>query len=222
MENNKLDKLANGLYKLVIFDFDGTLYEPNKMAKSLVFGDLLNAFKAYKERKARKAMRGNDYGNSENFYTEFFARIGNNAKEWYFDKYMPLMVKILKTRFEARPHAQEIIDKLQNSGTKVVVLSDYTFVAERMAAIGLSLPQEQLFSTEDFGALKPVARPFLELASKYGIEPSNCLIVGDRPDTDLAGAKAAGMDGLVIKTKKYEKEQIEEMVEWQKFSKQII
>lgn len=45
---------------------------------------------------------------------------------------------------------------------------------------------------------KPQPTLFLEAVKRYGAERP--LVVGDRLDTDLEGARAAGMDGLVVLT----------------------
>jgi len=50
----------------------------------------------------------------------------------------------------------------------------------------------------DAGWRKPDPRPFLMAAEKLGVGPSSCLFVGDRPDWDLRGARAAGMEAVLI------------------------
>lgn len=189
-------------YKAVIFDFDGTLYAPNKIGVKLVLGDIFNALKAKKEREVRKSMMGIDCDNKDEFYKEYFSRLGEKNKDWYFNRYMPLMVNILKNKFEARPNAQIFLDKLQANGLHVAVLSDYAMVKERMDAIHLSLPDNLLFSSETLGALKPSARPFLFVAAQLGVSPSDCLMIGDRPDTDYKGSTSVGMDCVLVHTKK--------------------
>ncbi|WP_168581197.1 HAD-IIA family hydrolase [Gephyromycinifex aptenodytis] len=47
---------------------------------------------------------------------------------------------------------------------------------------------------------KPEAPLYLVCAQVLGCEPSETLAVGDRLDTDLAGAVASGMDGLYVRT----------------------
>lgn len=189
-------------YKAVIFDFDCTLYAPNHLGRKLVFSDIFNILKARRERLARKELKGKDLNNSGAFYTEFFNRVGEDNRDWYFNHYLPLMVKLLKKGFTARPKAQELIDQLEANGIKVGVLSDYPMVMERCEAIGLKLNKNHLWCSESFGALKPAARPFLEIAKTFGVEPKDVVVIGDRIDTDYAGAKAAGMDCVLVKTKK--------------------
>ncbi|MCB1859807.1 MAG: HAD-IA family hydrolase [Gammaproteobacteria bacterium] len=49
-------------------------------------------------------------------------------------------------------------------------------------------------SAEDVGVAKPHPRIFLEACRRAGVERSAMLHVGDEPDTDLAGAQAAGVN----------------------------
>jgi ribonucleotide monophosphatase NagD (HAD superfamily) len=43
---------------------------------------------------------------------------------------------------------------------------------------------------------KPAAQPFLTALDRLG--PGRALVVGDRLDSDLAGAAAAGLDGAIV------------------------
>ena len=194
-------KIDFSKYKAVVFDFDGTLYEPAKLGLKIVFSDLRNALKAKRERKARKLLAGQDFASSSNFYKHFFAIVGEKNRDWYFNCYLPLMVHVLHTKFVARPSAQHLIDSLIAKGIRVGVLSDYPMVAERTEAIGLSIDKQSLWSTENMGALKPSARPFAEVAKIMGIETNEMLVIGDRPDTDGLGAQRAGADCIIVKTK---------------------
>ena len=190
------------IYKAVVFDFDGTLYAPAKFGLTLVLADIQNALKAKKERKARKLLAGTDFGNSNSFYNKFFSILGEKNRDWYFNRYLPLIVAILEKKFTARPNAQQFIDKLKTKNIKVAVLSDYPMVSERVSAIGLCIDTKLMWSTENMGALKPSARPFIEVANKLGIKTSEMLIIGDRPDTDGLGARNAGCDCIIVETKK--------------------
>lgn len=200
-------------YEAVIFDFDNTLYAPNHLGRRIVFSDIFNLLKARKDRLARRELKGKDFNNSQAYYQAYFELVGEKNRDWYFNRYLPLMVKLLKKGFNARPKAQELINWLEENNVRVGVYSDYPMVRERCEAVGLQLPNDRLWCSESFGALKPAARPFIEIAKKLGASPEKVLVVGDRPDTDLAGAKAAGMDCILVKTKKNETEP--GVVEWE-------
>jgi len=48
------------------------------------------------------------------------------------------------------------------------------------------------------GLGKPHPEPFLQAARALGVEASACLMVGDRPERDIAGAHAAGMRAVWV------------------------
>jgi putative hydrolase of the HAD superfamily len=52
---------------------------------------------------------------------------------------------------------------------------------------------------EDTSRTKPSPEPFLLAASKLGLRAEECAVVGDKPFTDIKGAKAAGMRAVWVK-----------------------
>lgn len=205
-EENRVHTHCGSKHRAIIFDFDGTLYDFHALSRRLVMSDPLNAFKMKAERVSRRALLGSDMGSMAALRSELFSRIAAVTKtkikaieEWYVEKYLPLTVKVLKKYYRARKNADCLMESLRAMGIKVVVLSDYPCVQDRLEAIGLD---KDLFdvtlSTEDIGALKPCERPFLEVASALGVSPNACLVVGDRIDTDGDGARVSTMDFVRI------------------------
>jgi len=56
-----------------------------------------------------------------------------------------------------------------------------------------------VISGEDTLRTKPSPEPFLFAASELGLPASKCIFVGDKPFTDIKGAKAAGMRTVLVK-----------------------
>lgn len=196
-------------YKLVLFDFDNTMYEPKKMAPYVVISDVMYSLYPFNERKVRKEMAGQDFGCAEELYRFLFSRVaerlGKNpekVRHWYFERYMPRVRRILKRYFSARRHLQDVIDTLESKGIKVGVLSDYSFVKERLEAIGIHVDESRLWSTELAGALKPCPRCIHEIAAQQGVAVEEILMIGDRPDTDGMIALNSGCDAWLVNTKK--------------------
>lgn len=194
----------------VIFDFDGTLYDYKGMPINVVFNSLINVFRIKAERDARRNLKGTDFGNAEKFkeaYAAEFSRLSGadeeQAAEWCFSSGPANMIDVLRKKYSCRLTVPQVFTKLAESGIKTAVYSDYAFVKERMAAIGLPADMcTNLFSAEEMGALKPCPRPFLEIAAALGAKPERCLVVGDRNDTDGEGARKAGMMFVQIITHK--------------------
>lgn len=52
--------------------------------------------------------------------------------------------------------------------------------------------------SEEIGVQKPDPIAFTELAGQLGVDPTECLFVGDHPSHDVDGAIGAGMQGLLV------------------------
>jgi FMN phosphatase YigB (HAD superfamily) len=196
----------------LIFDLDGTLYDTRGFARRLVLARPQEGFLMLAERRIRKGLAGADYDSAGAYYGEFFSRMSRAAgrsaeglRNWYFDRYIPLMCGILKNYYRPRPGTAELFEWLAVGGFPFAVYSDYPRTAERLSALGLDpVLGAKLYGPEDFGAQKPAARPFLSIARDLGVPPDCTLVVGDRDDTDGAGAAAAGMAyiGIINHTKR--------------------
>jgi HAD superfamily hydrolase (TIGR01509 family) len=85
---------------------------------------------------------------------------------------------------------------------RLAVLSDYDPIP-KLAHLGLShLPWAATVSADEFGALKPHPRSFLEVAQQLGCAPDEMVHVGDREDLDVQGALASGMRAWRIASKR--------------------
>lgn len=188
--------------KAVIFDLDGTLYDKSHLHIRIILNQLLRGklFMLKRERDVRSKLKGQYFGNEEAFYDKFFQQIGKkNARNWYFDCYMPQMAKILHKHYCLAPWVKEYIISLREKGVKIVVFSDYGFVKEKLDAIGFERQwAEYLFDAPSLGGLKPCKEAFMNVCEKIGIEPQHCLMVGDRDDTDGDGARSVGMQFVKV------------------------
>lgn len=204
--------------KAVIFDFDGTLYDFKGLPKNLVFSSFHNILKINAVQKVRRKLKGIDFSSSDEYKKEFFkyltelGRFKNedNAINWYKNVYMVKMILVLTKKYHKRPDVEKVINILKSKNIKVAIYSDYGMLKERLCAIGLNndfiSSIDGIFSSEDFGCLKPAKRGFLEVAKKLNVSPENCLMIGDRKDTDGEGAFSANMQFVEIKTHKTKKE----------------
>lgn len=195
-------------YKLIIFDFDKTLYNGRFYAIYIMMYNVWHLFRTRAERVVRKQLAGCDLGTGAKMRAEEMSRLSammnikpEEADKWY-STYLDSMVSILKKHFSPRPMAWEVIEELLDAGVKVGVLSDYPETKQRMEALNLTDERIHKWSAEEMGALKPSPRPFIDAAKEIGVDPNMTLVIGDRADTDGKGAKAANMDCLLIRGKK--------------------
>ena len=52
---------------------------------------------------------------------------------------------------------------------------------------------------EDTPSVKPSREPFKLVAERLGLQPRNCVYIGDNPNTDIEGAKGVGMMMILVK-----------------------
>jgi FMN phosphatase YigB (HAD superfamily) len=203
-----VSKLLRGV-KGIIFDCDGTLFDNRRMGFNLVVANPLDIFRIKNDRLIRKRFAGRDFSSPDNYYRAFFADMGKacwcspeRIRDWYFNRYMPRMVRTVKKHYHLRPRTQELFRHFESSSPlRVAVYSDYPFLEERLAILGIySSPRILLYCPESFGALKPAVRPLLNIAADLGIAPEETLVVGDREDPDGLGAFRAGMRFFCLET----------------------
>lgn len=183
--------------KAVIFDLDGTLYDKSGLVKRLIWSQILRGhlFMLGHERDVRRRIKGVDFGDEQNFSTAFFNLFHNpNAKEWFYRYYLPDTVRILQRHYQVAPWVEQMVKKLRERGIKVAVFSDYSFVREKLEAIGFEIDwADYLFEAPVLGGLKPCKESFEKICRTMDVQPSECLMVGDREDTDGDGARSVGM-----------------------------
>lgn len=215
-------------FEAVIFDFDGTLYDNYKISRHLISSHPFHLLKMGADRKIRKHLKGIDFNNGQEFFLEYYKELAEQshtsfkkAKNWYENKYMAFMIKILKKNYKCQPGIPELFKYLDENNIKTAILSDYNFVPERMKAINID-PSicKHLYSSVELGGLKPAKGPFIKVAQALGVSPEKILVVGDRNDTDGQGAKNCGMQFVQIKiqaTKEKAEDVNHPLLSWNEF-----
>ncbi len=101
--------------------------------------------------------------------------------------------------FAAFPDAAPALRELRARGIRLVVVSNWDrSLSAALAQAGLDGLIDGVVSSAEVGRAKPAPEPFragLELA---GVVAPDALFVGDSPDTDIAGARDAGMRALLV------------------------
>jgi len=192
----------------IIFDFDGTLFDNAKIPFYVVAAYPPDILRIRKERLVRKRFAGCDFSSSDNYYRAFFSTMAKHRwssptrmRNWFQNRYMPRMVRVLKKHYKPRPGVDELLRRYNRDMIKIAVYSDYPLLKERMEAIGLTAGLDlPLYGPESFGAQKPAVRPFLRIAGDLGLAPEEILVIGDRNETDGMGAFHAGMRFFCIET----------------------
>ena len=193
-------------YKAVIFDLDGTLYDNRKMRRLMVLYNWFHLNMLASERFSRHRMSGRYYGTKGATFSELFRRIaafsGSSedwAAKWYWQKFMPSQVKALRKHCHAKPWVLPLLGELKEKGVKLACYSEYSFVREKLKALGIEpLIFDYISDAPSAGGCKPCRKALLHVAEKLQTAPEDILMVGDREDTDGAGADSANMDFLLV------------------------
>ena len=109
------------------------------------------------------------------------------------------------------PHALEALATLRQKGYRLWLLSNAqrVFTAYELRHLGLGEQLDGIYISSDYGCRKPDVRFFRALLDEQNLNPETCLMIGNDRDTDIAGAKAAGLDTLYMHTNLTPAEQAE-------------
>lgn len=196
----------------VFFDLDGTLYDKKGLARRIVTVALLRGrlsedgpwrpFSCLRllmlERSERRKLAGVDTGTVG--YDTLFAAISRRCafsadavREWYYGWYMKTMVSELEAHYNIDSEVMRQAEEFKAQGIKLAVLSDYGCVESKLRALGCS-PEffDALLDAPSLGGFKPACCVFRAACQVLGVNPSECEMFGDRPDTD-GGCVAVGM-----------------------------
>jgi len=96
------------------------------------------------------------------------------------------------------------IHRLNNAGFRLGMVSDSDGTLRmKMKRIRrqpfLKYLETIVVAGEDTPNVKPSRRPFTLIAEKLGLQPRNCVYIGDNPNTDIQGAKGVGMMMILLK-----------------------
>ena len=100
------------------------------------------------------------------------------------------------------PHALEALAKLREKGYRLWLLSNAQaiFTAYELRLLGLGDQLDGIYLSSDYQCRKPDLRFYQALISDRGLDVEKTLMIGNDRQTDIAGAKAAGMATLYMHT----------------------
>ncbi len=89
---------------------------------------------------------------------------------------------------------------LKNSGSRLGLVSNlWPFPVNAIfARHKLEAYFEHRIYSFDSGARKPDGKIFLEACSRFNVDPSRCLMIGDSLSSDIAGALSIGMPAVLL------------------------
>jgi HAD superfamily hydrolase (TIGR01549 family) len=102
-------------------------------------------------------------------------------------------------RFTPFPDAAPALAALRAAGLRLAVVSNWDCsLRSVLAELGLAGAVDAIVVSAEAGALKPDAAIFLAALEQLRREPHEAVFVGDSLETDVLGARAAGLRALLL------------------------
>jgi putative hydrolase of the HAD superfamily len=185
-------------YRAVVFDFFGTLTRsvqrgPQHAAIARSLGADPEAMTGVLDRTFRARACGR-YGSAEATLRWVIEQAGGHPRPGAIRAAMPARVDALRADTSLRPDAVSALTAIRSRGVRTAVVSDCT---HELPAFLPGLPvapllDAQIYSVE-LGVCKPDPEIYLAACARLGVEPEECLYVGDGGSHELTGAAAVGM-----------------------------
>ncbi len=186
----------------IAFDIDGTLY-PNRSFYWRIVPFLLRHWRFLAEfGRVRREIRvwqaahpGETHADFLGWQAELLARrLGvtpsvarSLADRLIYEGWRPVFERV-----RPFPGVREAFVAFGAAGLPVGILSDF-LPSQKGSIWGLDALSDVILGSEETGALKPSAVPFVALAGALGVAPDRILYVGNSVASDVVGASAAGM-----------------------------
>lgn len=198
-----------------LIDLDGTLYRPRLvqlgMAFELLCGGWFQVKKIRAFRREHEKLRLELQGAPEEQFlpSPFRVQLERAAQKLQLDP--DELHSTIRAWMEERPgkwlslaRRRELLQEIsafRQQGGKTALVSDYP-ASKKLRALGCTELFDSVVANGEhprLTRLKPAPDGFLLAAEELGVAPSECLVLGDRPDADGAAALAAQMQFRLIR-----------------------
>jgi putative hydrolase of the HAD superfamily len=118
-----------------------------------------------------------------------------------FDDYFKIVYQAFARpgAWELWPDVPLIMTELTRLRIRVGVISNFDRrLYDVLSQLGVQEVFEHVIISSEIGVRKPAARIFKEAARRFNVEVNEMLHVGDELNSDFLGARAAGLDALLV------------------------
>ena len=186
----------------VLFDLDGTLLDRRRSFERFVrdqWERLAHALHTVDQEQYVQTLVELDrdgYGPRKELFTGLTAR---------FDLPSGLAVTLLhdyRAGFPSAcvlfPDAARTLSSLRASGMTLGLITNGSvrMQSRKLACLGLSPMFDTILISDAEGISKPEPEIFRRALARLNVDPARAVFVGDHPDVDVAGARAAGMRSI--------------------------
>ncbi len=188
-------------YRAVIFDFFGTLTlsvrrGPQHADIARTLGCDPEVVRGVLDRTFHSRARGT-FGSAEATLRWVTEQAGGHPQASQLRAAVPARVDALRADTRLRPDAMSTLTAIRSRGLRTGLISDCT---HELPAFLPRLPMAPLLDARVFsvelGVCKPEPAIYLAACDRLGVEPSECLYVGDGGSRELTGAAAVGMTAV--------------------------
>jgi HAD superfamily hydrolase (TIGR02253 family) len=189
------------MIKCVIFDLDNTLIDFMTMKKAscdAALTAMIGAGLDINKEKATKILFGlyDKHGMEDKLiFQKFLKKVARKVDYEVLAHGIVAYRRVRTGLLEPYPNVAEVLFELKQRGVKLAIVSDAPRLKAwiRLVAMKINHLFDAVVTFDDTKELKPSDKPFLFAFRKLSVRPHECLMVGDRPERDIEGAKNLGM-----------------------------
>jgi len=189
------------MIKAVIFDLDNTLIDFMRMKEiscDAAISAMIDAGLNVDKGRAMKELFSlyDEYGLEDRMIFQKFLK--KMAKKVDYEVLASGIVAYRRVRagfLEPYPHVGEVLFELKRRGVKLAIVSDAPRLKAWIRLVSMKINHlfDAVVTFDDTKKLKPSTMPFKAAFKQLKTDPNECLMVGDRPERDIEGAKKLGM-----------------------------
>lgn len=134
---------------------------------------------------------------------EFLANIGKRFDVTLEEAHYAAFAALLQSERDGVKRYDEVdyvLGELNRRGAQTGIVSNlWPFPVDHIFnKLALGAHFEHLVFSFEVGSRKPDSGIFLDACRRFGVHPSECLMIGDSLGSDIAGASAVGMPSVLV------------------------
>ncbi|OVE75004.1 hypothetical protein BVX95_00595 [archaeon D22] len=188
--------------KVIIFDLWGTLLEngifpsPSRQTKKIMglfdlkFHEYIEIFE--------KAFMTKNFNNLKEAFDHVFKEMDVDPKD--YNREERLIGLWNKNKLFVKPYQDttEVLEELQTKYDLVLLSNSPFYTDEILAKFDLEKYFKKIYLSYETGYLKSETQSFEMVLNDLDVKAEDCLMVGDSIESDMHGARAVDIDGVLI------------------------